>query len=343
MLKKFSIAASILSLVFLSKCLYSQVPELKDGDSIRFSDTRLSLNELNTGYEKLQINSGNKYLFSFPDEMNKKRLAAVATVDGLLFASSVYALNEMWYKKYDRSAFHTFNDSRDWMQMDKLGHFKAAHIITAYGYYSFRWAGIEKTKAALYGGAVSLGYMTALEVLDGYSEHWGFSLADMTANVLGSAVFVSQAIFLEDRRIKFKISYHPTSYAKYRPEMFGDNFAERAMKDYNGQTHWLSVSSGLLFPRQQKIPKWLCFSVGYGAEGMLGGTANPEFNQKGEALPTFDRYRQIYLSLDVDLAQVKTKKKWVRTLLLAVNAIKIPFPTLEYNTKGEFKFHYLYF
>ena len=30
-------------------------------------------------------------------------------------------------------------------------------------------------------------------------------------------------------------------------------------------------------------------------------------------------------------------------LLLALNTLKVPFPTLEYNTKGEFKFHYLYF
>jgi len=343
LLKNFSITLFFLALLVSSKYLYPQVPELTDSSSVNSKDSVVTAEGLNYRYEKLQINKASTPLFSFPDEVNKKRLAAVLATDGVLFASSIYGLNEIWYKNYDKSKFHLFNDSREWMQMDKLGHLKAAHIITAYGYYSFRWAGLDKTKAALYGGAVSLGYLTALEVLDGYSSHWGFSLSDMSANLLGSALFVTQAIFLEERRIKLKISYHPTRYAQYRLEVLGDNAASRIIKDYNGQTQWLSVSAGLMMPKSNKIPRWLCVSVGYGAEGMLGGFSNPALNEKGEALPTFERYRQFYLSFDVDFAQVKTNKKWVRGLLLALNVIKVPFPTLEYNTKGEFKFHYLYF
>ncbi|HNZ44197.1 MAG TPA: DUF2279 domain-containing protein [Bacteroidales bacterium] len=279
----------------------------------------------------------------FPKELNKKRLIPLACAEGVLTGSSLYALNEMWYKNYDRSAFHFFNDSREWMQMDKLGHLKASVTISNFCYFAFRWSGVNKSKSVIYGSALGLGYMTAIEVLDGYSSHWGFSVTDMAVNVLGTAIFASQEMLWENRRVKFKISYHPTQYAGYRPEALGDNIAERMLKDYNGQTHWLSISSGLLMPHQKKVPRWLCVSFGYGAEGMTGGFANPAFNEKGDALPAFDRYRQFYLSFDVDFAQIKTRSKFVRGLLLALNTLKVPFPTLEYNTKGEFKFHYLYF
>ena len=65
--------------------------------------------------------------------------------------------------------------------------------------------------------------------------------------------------------------------------------------------------------------------------------------KRGGHIPEFERYRQFYFSFDVDFSTLKTKSKFVRLLLLAVNAIKIPFPALEYNTKGQFKFHYMYF
>jgi len=279
----------------------------------------------------------------FPKEVNNKRLIPLLCSEGALAGSSLYALNEMWYKKYDRSSFHVFNDLHEWMQMDKLGHLKASVTISNFCYFAFRWSGIDKPRSVIYGSALGLGYMTAIEVLDGYSGHWGFSVTDMAVNVLGTAIFASQEMLWENRRVKFKISYHPTKFAGYRPEVFGNTMTERMLKDYNGHTHWLSVSSGLLMPHQKKIPRWLCISLGYGAEGMTGGFGNPAFNEKGEALPDFMRYRQFYLSFDVDFSQIKTKSKFVRGILLALNTLKVPFPTLEYNTKGEFKFHYLYF
>jgi len=298
---------------------------------------------LKSFYRQIERTNAECRLAVFPKEVNTKRLIPLVCAEGALAGSSLYALNDMWYKNYDRSSFHVFNDLQEWMQMDKLGHLKASVTISNFCYFAFRWSGVNKPRSVIYGSALGLGYMTAIEVLDGYSSHWGFSVTDMAVNVLGTAIFASQEMLWENRRVKFKISYHPTPYAGYRPEALGDNIAERMLKDYNGQTHWLSISSGLLMPHQKKVPRWLCVSFGYGAEGMTGGFANLAFNDKGEALPAFDRYRQFYLSFDVDFAQIKTRSKFVRGLLLALNTLKVPFPTLEYNTKGEFKFHYLYF
>jgi hypothetical protein len=44
-------------------------------------------------------------------------------------ASSVVGLNSLWYKDYPRSNFHFFNDSKEWMQMDKFGHVFSAYQI----------------------------------------------------------------------------------------------------------------------------------------------------------------------------------------------------------------------
>ena len=54
------------------------------------------------------------------------------------------------------------------------------------------------------------------------------------------------------------------------------------------------------FFKDQIVPKWLNIAFGYGADGMLTGSANDiTFSNQ-------NRMRQFYLSLDVDLTQIKT-------------------------------------
>jgi hypothetical protein len=60
-------------------------------------------------------------------------------------------------------------------------------------------------------------------------------------------------------------------------------------------------------------------------------------------VPEPARYRQFYLSMDVDLTRIKTKSKVLKGIFSVVNFIKIPFPALEYNSLGQVKFHFLYF
>ena len=53
-------------------------------------------------------------------------------------------------------------------------------------------------------------------------------------------------------------------------------------------------------------------------------------------------YRQYYLSLDIDLTKIKSRKKFVRTIGFLVNSIKIPAPALQFSKKGV-AFKPLYF
>ena len=47
------------------------------------------------------------------DTLNKKRLHAVIAVEAGTIASSLFLLNNLWYKDYPRTSFHVFNDNKD--------------------------------------------------------------------------------------------------------------------------------------------------------------------------------------------------------------------------------------
>jgi len=277
----------------------------------------------------------------------KKHIALVAGLNVAAYAGSLVVLNEAWYKGFPRTSFHTFNDSKEWMQVDKTGHAWTAYTVGKYAADIWQWAGLTHKKAVWVGGLSGAGYLTVIEFLDAHSARWGWSWADMGANVLGSGLFISQELAWKEQRIQFKFSAHPRSYdASLKPrtdDLFGKSLPEKTLKDYNGQTYWLSFNLRS-FLRESDLPAWLNISVGYGAEGMLGGFENKWTNTDGSISTRYDipRRRQFYLAPDIDLTKIKTRKKAVRTLLNVLNAIKIPAPTIELS-KGKLRAHWLYF
>lgn len=63
----------------------------------------------------------------------------------------------------------------------------------------------------------------------------------------------------------------------------------------------------------------------------------------GVEIPSTTRYRQYLLSLDIDWTKIKTKSKFLRVILQGLTFVKLPFPTLEYNSKGRFKGYWIYY
>jgi YHS domain-containing protein len=221
---------------------------------------------------------------------------------------------------------HTFNDWDEWLQMDKFGHiYTAYHISKSVALFN-RWAGMKKVPAAIVGSAFALGYQTTLELLDGKSVEWGFSWGDMTANTIGAVAYASQEYFFDSQRILLKQSYHPTEYALLRPHVLGDNFVQRYLKDYNGQTYWFSFAPSQ-FSSKIPLPKWFCLSVGYGIDGKLFGTENTAVFDG----ITYNAQRRFLLSFDIDLTQLNIKNKTLKAFIKPFNAIKIPFPTIYWQ------------
>ena len=90
------------------------------------------------------------------------------------------------------------------------------------------------------------------------------------------------------------------------------------------------------------FPNWLNLALGYGAYGMLGGRNNPEHHD-GIALPQLERYRQWYVSPDVDFSRIPTNSRILGGLFQVLNIIKFPAPALEYNRVEGIRFHWLFF
>jgi hypothetical protein len=89
------------------------------------------------------------------------------------------------------------------------------------------------------------------------------------------------------------------------------------------------------------LPKWLNLAFGFGAEGLISAKEDIFINTI--FLPEKKRFRQFYLSFDVDLTKIKTQSKFLKTLFSTINFIKFPAPTIETTSNGRFKFHLLYF
>ena len=280
---------------------------------------------------------------TYSDSIIKPRAWGLGGASAALWVGSVVGLNELWYANEPRSKFKTFDDSREWFQMDKAGHFLTSYAIGYYYIDLMRWAGFNRKTSIWVGGFMGSFYLAGIEILDGFSAAWGFSLSDFTANTAGSFAVILQELMWNEQRIAPKISYHPTRYAQYRPNLLGDSFGTQMLKDYNGQTFWLSANIHSFLNDNSKFPRWINFAVGFGAGGMIGGMENPDFDTDGNELPNLIRHRQFYISLDVDLTKIRTNKKWLRTIFKAVNIIKLPFPTVEFNTLGNTKFHPVYF
>ena len=274
--------------------------------------------------------------------IRRGRLTGVLAVEGTLYVASLTGLYFAWYKDYPQTTFHLFNDDGEWMQVDKCGHAITAFYISRIGYSTYRWSGVNETKAAWFGGLFGFAYMLNIEILDGFSSQWGFSLGDFTANTLGSAIFVTQQLAWHEQRFSMKYSFHQTKYAQYRPDLLGDNLIQNMIKDYNGHSYWISGNISSFLPERSKFPRWINVAVGYGAEGMTGAFGNSA-NHNGQQIPPFPRYRKFFLSLDIDLTRIRTKSAILRGIFTVVSFIKIPAPTLEYNTLGQFKVHALYY
>ena len=173
---------------------------------------------------------------------NKKKLALVVGTETALYSSSLIALNELWFADYSQSSFHLFNDNYEWQQMDKFGHATTSYYLGRVGIGLMKWSGVKRKKAIWYGGMLGWFYQSTIEVLDGCSSGWGFSLGDIGANTVGSILVIGEELAWDDQRIVLKYSFQQSKYSKYRPSILGSTWQENMLKDYNGQTYWLSVN-----------------------------------------------------------------------------------------------------
>lgn len=297
------------------------------------------------------------------DSVNKTRLACVSSGYLLGTTGTIIALSSLWYNKYDKSAFHIFNDTKEWMQMDKGGHLVTAYNFTRIFTTMNRWAGIPSNQATWLGAGQEFLFHSTVEILDGFNKGWGFSLGDITSNCIGSATFVTQSIVWKEQRIQLKTSNQfptppedlvlstgnqETSLKNRWHQLYGNKIWERMNKDYNGLTYWISVNpSSFMDHKASWMPSWLNIAFGYGANNLYGASSNawidPNTGQYYILDPIkYPRYRQYFLSLDIDMNKLPFRSPWVKTLFSALSWLKVPAPTLEFTSKGDIRFYPIY-
>ena len=277
------------------------------------------------------------FTFARPDStgINKRGAIFLFTGTSAFYGLSVWGMNELWYRNYERSSFHWVNDSKEWLQVDKTGHFLSSYIVARSLSGGLQSVGLKGNKALLLASGISMLGISTIEVFDGFSAGWGASGSDLIFNASGVALFAAQSLIWNEEKVVPKISWHPTDFASFRPDILGSTFPERLLKDYNGHTLWLSFNLKSL-TNYKHLPPWLCLSIGYGAEGMISGYDDPGI------LPYFGRYRQYYLSFDADFAKIKTRYKTMNKIFHHLNFVKVPCPALIF-TRKEISFHGFYF
>jgi hypothetical protein len=281
---------------------------------------------------------------AFPEQdtlpVNKSRLIVVISGASAAYIGSMGYLQYIWYKDHERVPFEFYDDLKGYNQIDKFGHVYGAYMESYIGFHALLWAGVPRIKAALYGGSLGFFLQLPIEIWDGMYEGWGFSWSDVGANAIGSLLVIGQELAFHEQIVKYKFTFSPSAYAPMANGYLGEGF-DQLFYDYNGHTYWLSMSINQIV-KNNFLPDWVCLSAGYSAGGMFGEFENRK-SYRGVPIPETERYRQFLLSLDIDFTKIPTRNKNLKKLLNSLFMIKIPFPALEINTKGELRVHPLYY
>ena len=301
-------------------------------------------------------------LFKPSDTLLQRRVVGITAVGLGVYGTGMFLLSKAWYKENQSKKFRFFNDGGEWLQMDKVGHVYSGYNESSMVYDMYRWAGLSEKSAMWLGLGAGMMAQTSIEILDGFSEKWGFSWGDVACNVAGMAMFGLQQSLWHEQRILLKVSSDFRSYSKLpitaidgvttdnlhrrAADLYSNHLAGRLLKDYNAQTYWLSFNPASFRQNEGWWPPYINFAIGYSGENLFGGFGNnwtymdTEFHLNSRMYP---RYRQYLLSLDIDFRKIPCKSPFWKTFFRVVSIFKIPAPAIEINSLGKVKGHWLYF
>lgn len=295
------------------------------------------------------------------DTFHRQRFTYLAGGAALAYTGTTIGLYHIWYKDYPQGRFRTFNDWGEWEHVDKAGHLIAAYAESYLAYKGARWTGMPHHKAVWLGAGVGTLLQTTVEVMDGFSQRWGFSVPDVVSNTAGTALFVGQELLWEDQRIFLKVSNSRPNYSDApiysrqddtnvstvrtaAHDLYGSNYLEAFIKDYNGMTVWASLNPNSFVGDRSPLPDWLNIAVGYGANNVYGAYGNGWTDDDGTtySLGHLPRQQQWYLSLDIDTGRIPTDSDFLKTVFSVIRFIKMPAPTLEWRAGEKAAFHWLF-
>lgn len=279
-----------------------------------------------------------------------------------LYAGFSVGLWEAWYKDFEIGRLKSIDDRKEWEQMDKVGHIYTAYHYARWSFQGLRWSGTRRPKALVMAVGTSLVLQSTIEVMDGYSEAWGFSWADMASNFAGAGLFATQELLWHEQRVNFKVSSFRRDYSEVpipsRPEggpssslreraehLYGATPWQRFIKDYNGQTLWLTANPTVLFGADEPKLPWLNLAVGRSGRDIFGafsaGWSENGFSYNGN--PLAERGVDYVLSLDIDFDRIPTRSPVLKTVFHLLNHVKVPAPALVLAKANRPDYRWLYY
>lgn len=224
---------------------------------------------------------------STPQQLRVRNTALIA---GSSLLVGAYGLRKWWNDGFTGD-FRTvsenwFGQNTPYGGADKLGHAFFAYAGTRLLTLAFEGAGNDPDRALRLGVWTTLGIMTAIEVLDGYSRQYKFSKEDAIMNFAGAAVgYVLERNPALDRLIDMRLLYKPSAEAKQAGRFDPGG-------DYSGQTYLLAAkASGVPALRDNPLLRYFELTAGYGSRGY-------------ESAPGVERSRHVYFGLSLNLSEV---------------------------------------
>jgi len=197
-----------------------------------------------------------------------------AVIGGIAATVGIYGATNWWEDGFSGS-FHTVNEG--WFGQDtneggadKAGHAYSTYVITRLLTRTFEAIGNDPGRALRLGTWTSLGVMTGVEVIDGFSKKYAFSLEDVVMNTAGAAFAVLSEVYPSvDALLDFRLLYQ-------RPDNAQQAGSTQPLSDYSGQTFLLVLKVDGI-PRVHEVPvvRYLEFEVGYNARGYEPNDSTP--------------------------------------------------------------------
>lgn len=173
---------------------------------------------------------------------NYKQLILIGTVVPVTTAAVYYYMNHAWWSD-KKTKFH-ISDKHELkyaLNLDKAGHFFSSYFVSTVFGDALYGTGLTKNTSVWGGAGLSILNATIVEIKDGVSPYWGFSMYDMVANVTGAMLPVLQHYvpIMQNFHVSWSYDFTNSSYYKTLPGNENKTFID----DYERHNYWFSIDA----------------------------------------------------------------------------------------------------
>jgi hypothetical protein len=224
-----------------------------------------------------------------PDASIRTATRNVLLIGGASLAVAVYGADKWWRGGFgggfDTEREGWFGSGTAFGGIDKLGHAYSNYVGVRLLSPIFESLGNTRRESVSLATWSTVAIYTGVEVLDGFSRKYHFSIEDAIANVAGAALgYFAEHNRRLDEILDFRLYYRRSPYAS----------SWDPLGDYSGQRYLLVVKADAFAPlRDNGFLRYLEAAVGYGASGFDAGP-----DAVGE------RRRELYVGVSLNLSRV---------------------------------------